>query len=209
MLDIKQVTLEGKYVLLRPPSIKDLDGLSYAAKDGEIWNNPYALFPTPSQMPQYIQNLLKEEEQQKKTILPFIIIHKQSNKIIGTTRYLNIDYENNRLEIGHTWIAQSYRKTVINTESKLLMLQHAFEKLNCIAVEIRTDVLNTVSRKAIERLGAKQDGILRNHKIMRNGRVRDTVCYSIIKSEWPTVKKNLLQKINYYDNEYKIHSINA
>jgi RimJ/RimL family protein N-acetyltransferase len=210
MLEIKQVTLEGKYVLLRLPSIKDLDGLSYAAKDGEIWNNPYALFPTLGQMPQYIQDLLKEEEQQqKKTILPFIIIHKQSNKIVGTTRYLNIDYDNNHLEIGHTWIALSYRRTAVNTESKLLMLQYAFENLNCIAVEIRTDVLNTVSRKAIERLGAKQDGILRNHKIMRNGRIRDTVCYSIIKSEWPVVKENLLQKIIYYDNNYEIHSINT
>ena len=212
MLEIKQVTLEGKYVLLRPPSIKDLDGLSSAVQDGEIWNNPYALFPTVNEMSEYLQNLLKEErrqQQQKKTILPFIIIHKQSNKIVGTTRYLNIDYDNNRLEIGHTWIAESYRRTVVNTESKLLMLQHAFEKLNCIAVEIRTDVLNTVSRKSIERLGAKQDGILRNHKIMRNRRIRDTVCYSIIKSEWPTVKENLLQKIIYYDNNYKVHSIKA
>ena len=211
MLEIKQVTLEGKYVLLRPPSINDLDGLSSAAQDGEIWNNPYALFPTVNEMSEYLQDLLKEEEQQqqKKTILPFIIIHKQSNKIVGTTRYLNIDYDNHRLEIGHTWIAKSYRRTVVNTESKLLMLQHAFEKLNCIAVEIRTDVLNTVSRKAIERLGAKQDGILRNHKIMRNGRIRDTVCYSIIQSEWPTVKENLIQKIIYYDNNYEMHSINA
>ena len=204
MLEIKQVTLEGKYVLLRPPSNNDLEGLSSAAQDGEIWNNPYALFPTVSEMSEYLQNLLKEEEQQqKKTILPFIIIHKQSNKIVGTTRYLNIDYDNYHLEIGHTWLAKSYRRTVVNTESKLLMLQHAFEKLNCIAVEIRTDVLNTVSRKAIERLGAKQDGILRNHKIMRNGRIRDTVCYSIIKSEWPKVKENLIQKIINYDNNYK------
>src|SRR6476659_1821762 len=130
-------------------------------------------------MPKYLQDLLKEDQQQKKTILPFTIIHKQSNKIVGTTRYLNIDYDNNRLEIGHTWLASSFRRTVINTESKLLMLQHAFENLNCIAVEIRTDVLNDISRKAIERLGAKQDGILRNHNLMRNGRIRDTVCYSI------------------------------
>ena len=184
MLEIKQVTLEGKYILLRPPSNNDLEELSSAAQDGEIWNNPYALFPTVSEMSEYLQNLLKEEEQQqKKTILPFIIIHKQSSKIVGTTRYLNIDYDNYHIEIGHTWLAKSYRRTVVNTESKLLMLQHAFENLNCIAVEIRTDILNDISRKAIERLGAKQDGILRNHKIMRNGRIRYTVCYSIIKSE--------------------------
>ena len=163
MLEIKQVTLEGKYVILRPPSINDLDGLSYAAQDGEIWNSPYAIFPTISELSKYLQDLLKKQ----KTILPFIIIHKQSNKIVGTTRYLNIDYDNYHLEIGHTWIARSYRRTAVNTESKLLMLQYAFEKLNCIAVEIRTDILNKISRKAIERLGAIQDGILRNHKIMR------------------------------------------
>src|SRR6476620_5072773 len=207
MLEIKKVSLEGKYVLLRPPLINGVDGLSSAARDGEIWDNPFALFPTINEMSKYLQDLVKEE--QKKTILPFIIIHKQSNKIVGTTRYLNIDYDNYRIEIGHTWIAQSYRRTAVNTESKLLMLQHAFEKLNCIAVEIRTDVLNTVSRKAIERLGAKQEGILRNHKIMRNGRIRDTVCYSIIQSEWPAVKENLLHKIICYDNNYEMHRINA
>jgi len=139
---------------------------------------------------------------EQKSILPFIMIHKQLNKIVGTTRYLNIDYDNHRLEIGHTWIAKSFRRTGVNTESKFLMLQHAFEKLNCIAVEIRTDVLNEVSRKAIERLGAKQDGVLRNHKIMRNGRIRDTVCYSVIQSEWPSVKENLLQKMINHDNNY-------
>jgi len=200
MLEIKQVTLEGKYVLLRPPSINDLDGLSYAAQDGEIWNSPYAIFPTISELSKYLQDLLKKQ----KAILPFIIIRKQSNKIVGTTRYLNIDYDNYHLEIGHTWIASSYRRTAVNTESKLLMLQYAFEKLGCIAVEIRTDILNKISRKAIERLGAIQDGILRNHKIMRYGRIRDTVCYSIIQSEWPQVKENLKRKIINYDNNYEI-----
>jgi N-acetyltransferase len=198
-LRVKPITLEGKYVLLCPPSINDLDGLSSAAQDGEIWNNPYALFPSIGEMSEYLKDLLKDS----KTILPFIIIHKESNKIAGTTRYLNIDYDNYRLEIGHTWIAQSYRRTAVNTESKFLMLQHAFEKLNCIAVEIRTDALNEVSRIAIERLGAKQDGILRNHKIMRNGRIRDTVSYSIIKSEWPSVKEKILQKIANHDNSYR------
>ena len=191
MLNIKPVSLEGKYVLLRPPSPNDFDGLSSAAQDGKIWNNPYALFPKLGEMPQYMQGLVKEQ----KSILTFIMIHKQLDKIVGTTRYLNIDYDNYRLEIGHTWIAKSFRRTGVNTESKFLMLQHAFEKLNCIAVEIRTDVLNEVSRKAIERLGAKQDGVLRNHKIMRNGRIRDTVCYSVIRPEWPSVKENLIQKM--------------
>jgi RimJ/RimL family protein N-acetyltransferase len=200
MLKIKPISLEGKYVLLRPPSLDDFDGLSSALQDGDIWNNPYALFPNLGEMPQYLQDLVGEQ----KSILPFIMIHNQLNKIVGTTRYLNVDYDNHRLEIGHTWIAKSFRRTGVNTESKFLMLHHAFEKLNCIAVEIRTDVLNEVSRKAIERLGAKQDGVLRNHKIMRNGRIRDTVCYSVIQSEWPSVKENLLQKMINHDNNYNM-----
>lgn len=193
MLEIKQVTIEGRYILLRHPTINDLEELSSAAKDGEIWNNPYAAFPSIKEMPKYLEDVLKDS--QNRIILPFVIIHNQSKKIIGTSRYLNIDYDNYRVEIGHTWIAKSYRRTAVNSESKLLMLQHAFERLHCIAVEIRTDILNSISRTAIERLGAKQDGILRNHKIMRNGRIRDTVCYSIIQSEWPQIKENLTGKI--------------
>ena len=198
MLKIEPITLEGNYVLLRPPLITDEFGLSLAAKDGEIWNNPYAFFPTKNDIFAFLQDLLKGSN----SFLPFIIINKQSNIIVGSTRYLNIDYDNHRMEIGHTWVRRSFRRTAVNTETKLLMLQYAFEILNCIAIEIRTDVLNTVSRRAIERLGAKEDGILRNHKIMKNGRIRDTICYSIIKSEWPLVKENLLQKMNHYDNNY-------
>ncbi len=181
MLTIEPTTLVGRYIILRPPSIEDIDGLSIAARDGEIWNNRFSLFPNLNEIEKYIQEML--DLSSKDSILPFITILKSSNTILGTTRYLNIDYENHRLEIGHTWIAKSWRKKYVNTESKFLMLQYAFEKLACIAVEIRTDVLNTVSRQAIQRLGAKQDGILRHHKIMRDGRIRDTVCYSIIKPE--------------------------
>ena len=198
MLTVKPVMLEGNYVLLRPPSTTDVFGLSLAAKDGEIWNNPYAFFPHENDISVFLQDLLKGYN----SFLPFIIVDKRSDTIVGTTRYLNIDYDNHRMEIGHTWIANSFRRTAVNTEMKFLMLQYAFEKLKCIAIEIRTDALNTVSRRAIERLGAKEDGILRNHKIMRNGRIRDTVCYSIIQSEWPLVKENLLQKMSHYDNNY-------
>jgi N-acetyltransferase len=148
-------------------------------------------------MSTYIQEML--DLSSKGIILPFVTVDKASNTIVGTTRYLNIDYENHRLEIGHTWIAKPWRKTYVNTEAKFLMLQYAFEKLGCIAVEIRTDVLNTVSRQAIQRLGAKQDGILRYHKIMRDGRIRDTVCYSIIKPEWKQVKENLMKKLFKYN----------
>ena len=196
---LEPVTLEGRYIILRPPLIDDIDGLSIAARDGEIWNNRFSQFPNPNEIQKYIQEML--ELRSKGSILPFITIHKASNTIVGTTRYLNIDYENHRLEIGHTWIAKSWRKTYVNTEAKFLMLQYAFEKLACIAVEIRTDVLNKVSRQSIQRLGAKQDGILRHHKIMRDGRIRDTVCYSIIKSEWKQVKENLKEKLCKYDDK--------
>jgi N-acetyltransferase len=197
VLTIEPITLEGKYIILRPPSFEDIDGLTNAARDGEIWNNSFTQFPNANEISIYTEEML--DLSSKGIILPFVTIHKASNTVVGTTRYLNIDYENNRLEIGHTWIAKSWRKTYVNTEAKFLMLQYAFEKLGCIAVEIRTDVLNTVSRQAIQRLGAKQDGILRHHKIMRDGRIRDTVCYSILKPEWKQVKENQMKKLFKYD----------
>ena len=201
MLTIEPTTLVGRYIILRPPSIEDIAGLSIVARDGEIWNNRFSQFPNLNEIEKYIQEML--DLSSKDSILPFITIHKSSNTILGTTRYLNIDYENHRLEIGHTWIAKSWRRTYVNTEAKFLMLQYAFEKLACIAVEIRTDVLNTVSRQAIQRLGVKQDGILRHHKIMRDGRIRDTVCYSIIKPEWKQVKENLIKKLMKYNKQDK------
>jgi N-acetyltransferase len=201
LLTIEPITLVGKYIILRPPSIEDIDGLSNAARDGEIWNNSFTQFPNAIEISTYIHEML--DLSSKGTILPFVTVDKAYNTIVGTTRYLNIDYENHRLEIGHTWIAKSWRKTYFNTEAKFLMLQYAFEKLGCIAVEIRTDVLNTVSRQAIQRLGAKQDGILRHHKIMRDGRIRDTVCYSIIKPEWKQVKENLMKKLFKYNKQDK------
>lgn len=192
MLNIKELALTGNHIILRPPLSDDLAGLTDAATDGEIWKNPYAFFPNTGEMFIYLQNLINHDE----TILPFIIVIKASERIIGTTRFLNIDTKSRRLEIGHTWIAKSFRRTVVNTEAKYLMLQYAFEKLDCTAVEIRTDVLNKVSRSAIERLGAIQDAILRNHKIMKDGRIRDTVCYSIKYEEWQDKKQILLQSMN-------------
>jgi RimJ/RimL family protein N-acetyltransferase len=190
---LEPITLEGKHIILRPPLLVDIEGLSNAARDGEVWNSRFAQFPHPNEMQKYIQEMV--DLNSKSLILPFTTIDKTSNTIVGSTRYLNIDYQNHRLEIGYTWIANSRRKTYVNTEAKFLMLQYAFEKLGCIAVEIRTDILNTVSHRAIQRLGAKQDGILRNHKIMKEGRIRDTVCYSIIKPEWKQVKVNLIEKL--------------
>lgn len=194
MIDIQDVKLEGRHIILRSPRSDDLEGLCDAANDGEIWTNPFANFPNVSEMSVYLQNMIHHDT----SFLPFVLIEKNSMRILGTTRFLSIDLSNRRVEIGHTWIAESFRRTVANTEAKFLMLTYAFEKLNCIAVEIRTDSLNNVSRKAIERLGAKQDGVLRNHKIMKNGRIRNTVCYSIIREEWPDVRENLANKLISY-----------
>ena len=134
MLTIEPTTLVGRYIILRPPSIEDIEGLSIAARDGEIWNNRFSQFPNPNEIEKYIQEML--DLSSKGSILPFITIHKASNTIVGTHCYLNIDYENHRLEIGHTWIAKSWRNTYVNTEAKFLMLQYAFEKLACVAVEV-------------------------------------------------------------------------
>ena len=133
--------------------------------------------------------------QRKNEALPFVIVENFSGKIVGATRYCNIDAPSRRLEIGYTWYAKRVQRTAINTEAKLLLLRHAFEQLKCIAVEFRTDWLNTTSQRAIERLGAKRDGLLRNHKIMPDGRIRDTVVYSILNTEWFGVEQNLNYKL--------------
>jgi len=126
--------------------------------------------------------------------MPFVVC-KPDGDVVGSTRYFNVDAVNRRLEIGHTWYAKRVQRTALNTEAKLLLLAHAFEKLNCIAVEFRTNFFNFASREAIARLGAKQDGVLRHHQVMPDGSLRDTVVFSIIAPEWPAVKKNLLWQL--------------
>ena len=197
MVDVKDVTLAGHHIVLRSPRSDDLEGLCDAANDGEIWKNPFAVIPSISGMSIYLQKLIKQDN----TVLPFIIVEKKSSRIIGMTRFLHMDNENRRVEIGHTWIAKSFHGTALDTEAKFLMLQYAFEKLLCIKVEIRADVLNKVSIQAIERLGAKQDGILRKHEIMKNGRIGNTLCYSIISEEWPDIRENLVTKLSDYKNK--------
>jgi RimJ/RimL family protein N-acetyltransferase len=143
----------------------------------------------------YVETALNQLEQG--TGFPFVVIEKQTDKIIGSTRYLNADPEHKRLEIGSTWYSASYHRTGVNTECKYLLLKHAFEELKCIAVEFRTNWFNLKSRAAIERLGARQDGILRNHRINPDGSIRDTVVFSITDGEWIGVKKSLLKALNY------------
>jgi len=190
---IEPVTLSGTRVLLEPLSIEHLDGLSAAVKDGELWNLWYTSIPSPENAEAYIKTAL--DMRANAGAMPFIIRDKESNKIIGCTRYFNVDEVNQRLEIGHTWYSESYQRTAANTESKYLLLTHAFEGLNAIAVEFRTHWHNHKSRAAIARLGAKQDGVLRNHTRSADGIYRDTVVFSIIDLEWPAVKQSLQFKL--------------
>ena len=183
------LTLEGRLVKLEPLSPSHAEALISAVHDGELWKLWYTSVPRPDHMMAEIERRL--DLQSKGSMLPFTIRRKDTGAICGMTTYMNIDAQHNRVEIGSTWYAQSAQRTSINTEAKFLLLRHAFEDCGCIAVEFRTHFLNRQSRAAIERLGAKQDGILRNHMRMPDGSFRDTVVYSIIESEWPMVRRNL------------------
>lgn len=192
-VNIQPITLEGKYVRLEPLTLGHLAPLCEVGLDPELWQ----LIPTPvntrDDMKAYIEAALKL--QAEGTALPFATVEKSSNKVVGSTRFANIDKANRRLEIGWTWIARPWQRTIINTEAKYLMLRHAFEALGCIRVELKTDALNAKSRAAMLRIGAKEEGIFRNHMITQSGRIRDSVYFSIIEKEWPTVKISLEEKL--------------
>lgn len=191
---IEPVILTGSKVILEPLSLEHADGMATAVKDGELWKLWYTSIPSPEKVGEYLKTALDMRE--NKGALPFIVRDKESNSIIGCTRYFNVDGVNQRLEIGHTWYSESYQRTAANTECKYLLLSHAFEKLEAIAVEFRTHWHNHKSRAAIARLGAKQDGVLRNHTKSADGIYRDTVVFSIINLEWPAVKRSLEFKLN-------------
>jgi len=182
------VTLRGPHARLEPLSSQHHDGLVEAVKDGELWKLWYTSVPTPGDMTKEIDRRLGL--QASGSMLPFTVFDADG-KVCGMTTYMNIDAANRRVEIGSTWYAKSAQRGALNTQCKLLLLGHAFDALNCIAVEFRTHFFNHQSRRAIERLGAKQDGILRSHQIGPNGTLRDTVVFSIIAGEWPTVKAHL------------------
>ena len=189
---LQNITLDGQLVQLVPMSPQHRNDLIQAASDGELWNLWYTGVPSAKTVDAYIENAITENK--KQTAHAFVVIDKTSNTIIGSTRYCNA-INQNRVEIGYTWYAKSKQRSGINTECKYLLLSHAFEKMNCIAVEFRTNWHNHPSRNAIARLGAKQDGVLRNHLIDSDGTYRDTVVFSITKEEWPTVRKSLAFKI--------------
>lgn len=186
---LEPVTLTGRLVALEPLSHDHRAELEDAVRDGELWNLWYTSVPQPEGMAAEIDRRLALQD--AGSMLPFAARRASDGRVIGMTTYMNADDANRRVEIGSTWNAASAQGTGTNAESKLLLLRHAFEELGCIAVEFRTHWMNRQSRAAIERLGAKQDGVLRSHQIMPDGSLRDTVVYSIVASEWPMVRNGL------------------
>ncbi|MEO1715129.1 MAG: GNAT family protein [Bacteroidota bacterium] len=189
----KPLRLEGQYVHLIPLESKHRNDLIKAASDGELWELWYTSVPSESTVDSYLATALAM--QASGSGLPFAVWHVESEQIIGSTRYCNIDQAHRRLEIGYTWYAKTYQRSAVNAECKLLLLEYAFETLKTMAVELRTHYFNTRSREAIARLGAKQDGILRQHRIDEHGRKRDTVVFSILDSEWPAVRFGLEERL--------------
>ena len=188
------VVLTGTYATLEPLSHGHHDDLVEATRDGELWKLWYTSVPSPEGMSTEIERRLGL--QQAGSMSPWAVRNTASGKVVGMTTYMNIDAVYRRVEIGSTWYAKSAQRTHINTECKLMLLKHAFETLGCIAVEFRTSFFNHASRRAIERLGAKQDGVLRSHQRHADGSLRDTVVFSIITSEWLAVKQHLQFKLD-------------
>jgi RimJ/RimL family protein N-acetyltransferase len=189
---LRPVELTGTHVRLEPLRAEHADGLRGALADGELWRLWYTAVPKIDSVESYIAIALAERD--AGVSLPFAV-RDANGDIVGSTRYCNVEAAHRRLEIGYTWYAARVQRTGLNTEAKLLLLRHAFEPMNCIAVEFRTNWFNQRSRAAIARLGAKQDGVLRNHRLMPDGSYRDTVVFSIIASEWPAVRTNLMFKL--------------
>lgn len=189
MTALVSTTLSGRYVELVPLSKQHCDGLMEAVRDGELWRLWYTAIPVPEQMGAEIDRRLGL--QSAGSMLPFTVLSGPGGKPVGMTTYMNIDAAGPRVEIGSTWYGASVQRTLLNTEAKLLLLAHAFDRLGCLAVEFRTHFMNHTSRRAIERLGAKLDGVLRHHQRTKDGSLRDTCVYSIIAPEWPTIRSHL------------------
>ncbi len=195
---LQAVQLEGQSVRLRPLQKEDREALVSAAEDGELWKLWFTGVPSAATVEAYIARAL--HEQALGLALPFVVELKDSGRVIGSTRFCSAVAENRRIEIGYTWYAKSFQKTNVNSQCKQLLLDHAFTQLQAIAVEFRTHWHNHASRAAIARLGAKQDGVLRNFSIEPDGAYRDTVVFSILESEWPSVRKGLAHKLEQYDS---------
>jgi N-acetyltransferase len=188
----EQPVLRGEHVVLRPMTRDDGTAIVTAAEDGRLWELFYTSVPSAEEIEQYLDAALAEKAYRR--AMPFVAIDRRNEKLVGATRYLRMNEKALRLEIGATFYAQSVQRSPLNSEAKLLLLRHAFEVMGCLCVQLRTDALNFQSQRAIERLGAKKDGVLRNHSILK-GRVRDTVVYSILNTEWEGVKRNLEMRL--------------
>ena len=189
MIIVKPIQLDGPGIRLEPLTPGHADALRSAASDGQLWELWYTAVPEPSQVEAYIETALAGQRDGR--MLPWAVRELGSGAIIGSTRYHDIVAEIDRVEIGYTWYARSWQRTHVNTTCKLLLLQHAFETLGCQVVGLRTDNFNFPSQRAIEALGAKKDGVLRHHAARRDGTVRDSVMYSMLRGEWRDVKRNL------------------
>jgi RimJ/RimL family protein N-acetyltransferase/GNAT superfamily N-acetyltransferase len=192
-MEVVPVTLEGSHVRLEPLSLAHLDDLAAVGLDPELWRWIPFRIATREELAAYIKDALAA--QAAGTALPFATVDRATSKAIGSTRYMNIDKAHFRVEIGSTWIARDFQRSAVNTEAKLLMLRHAFETLGCMRVELKTDSLNRRSRNAIQRIGARQEGIFRNHMVTSTGRIRHSVYFSIVDSEWPRVAAELESKL--------------
>ncbi|MGH8780129.1 GNAT family N-acetyltransferase [Paraburkholderia sp.] len=190
---LTQPVLTGQRVELRPLEREHAPGLLEAAADGELWNLKITVVPSPATVDAYIATAL--EGQRAGTVIPFVIVDRNSGRIVGSTRFWKIDRANRKLEIGHTWLSASVQRSSVNTEAKYLLLAYAFDTMECVRVQFTTDELNEKSRTAILRIGAKQEGIVRHERIMPDGRKRNSVRFSIIDSEWPDVRTMLLTRL--------------
>lgn len=182
-------TLLGKRITLRPLLKSDAHALVIAASDGELWNLPFTVVPSAATVDHYLDNALSGRD--AGTVLPYAIVLNETGQVIGSTRFWKVDPLNRKLEIGSSWISARWQKTFVNTEAKYLMLRYTFEQLDCVRVQFTTDEINLKSRAAILRLGAQQEGVVRNERIMPDGRKRNSVRFSIIDVEWPQVRQQL------------------
>jgi RimJ/RimL family protein N-acetyltransferase len=192
-MKIEPVILEGEHIRLEPLRVDHLPALVKVGMDQSLWQWTANIVKTEADLERYVRTALAD--QAKGVALPFVTVERESAKVVGSTRFGNIDAINRKVEIGWTWINPEWQRTFVNTEAKLLMLTHAFEVWKCIRVELKTDANNDKSRKAMARIGAKEEGTLRNHMITESGRFRDSVYFSIIESEWERVKEELLSKL--------------
>jgi len=195
-MDVHPLTLTGRAARLEPLSEAHVPDLTVAGQDQSIWRfMPYGLIDSEERMRWLVRELLSR--QARGTDLPFAVIHVESGKAVGMTRYMDIQPAHRGLEIGGTWYSPAYQRTAVNTECKYLLLKHAFEVLGCIRVQLKTDLRNEGSQRAIERLGAVREGVLRDHMIMPDGHIRSSVYYSLLAAEWPAVRARLEEKLGY------------